>query len=573
MIKNLNNIKNTLKVAILLIITTKCITAQNLNTQMESASSYIAKNKTTKALSILDNIEEQCISSDDVIKQKFYYCKGVALFQAKEFIKAIPYLNNSLQFIETKQKEDDCQYLKTLYSVANCYKNIGEYEKAESCYRKAIIANDILPNNCDVISQVYLEIIELYKLMNNPTLADYCVKQFEKYKLNNRLQGKDSNWSEIVDNLYLELPDIKQLREHDKSRIIRVFTSILETINSNIGRYNDDYIQSCRLFAVYMLICKDTNYALELNKELISIGKKLSTHKPEIAEAYYDYLDLMSRLNEVKIVKNIIPEAIDYNNATLKSQEHSLLEMSIYEIVGVGFYEDGNLDVGVEYLEYEWDRSHHLSIKSLSALAEYYYEINPQKSLEFFRKAEDLLSSPKINDETKFYIYSSIMKLYSHFGNYSEAIVYGKKAGQYAQDIDILTVHLSQCAHIYGRLNDVDNMERLFSFIDSVYYNKLSTERKFQYLSAKGYTYTSCKKYDLAIKALTQSIEIAPTEKKETILYLETVFHNLGRAYMLQSNYEKALYWLYKSRDLQKSNHGTVLEKTKNYIKECETRL
>lgn len=165
------------------------------------------------------------------------------------------------------------------------------------------------------------------------------------------------------------------------------------------------------------------------------------------------------------------------------------------------------------------------------------------------------------------------MEIYSQLGNYSEAIAHGEKAVLYTQDKHLLSVCLSRCAGFYGMINDYDNVDRLFSLIDSVYYSDLSAESKFYYLSSKGSTLISCEKYDLAIKALNRSIEIASIEKIESNSELEIIYHNLGRAYMLQSDYDEALKWLYKSRDIQKSINGSVTEKTANYIKECETKL
>lgn len=54
---------------------------------------------------------------------------------------------------------------------------------------------------------------------------------------------------------------------------------------------------------------------------------------------------------------------------------------------------------------------------------------------------------------------------------------------------------------------------------------------------------------------------------------LVNVFHNMGRALMLQGNYSQALKFLNKSKKMQIKLNGTVFEKTNSYIKECEDNL
>ena len=566
MIKNRIRILFIITITALFIFSANIIAAQNVSIRLKTASSLIDKEQPSKALSMLNKIEKQCLSSDDKIKQQFYYYKGMALFQTKDYLQAIPNLKKSIRLMEYNHDKSNCQYLGTLHDIACCYKNTGDYENAESYFRKAIIANDIQLYTCERISQTYLEIIGLYKLMNKPALADACLEEYEKHQLRNKSQKEKNNrWSEVVDELYLEIPNLQQVNEQDKSQIKKTFTSILETINSNIGKCNDDYIRSCRLFAIYMLWCKDTTCALDLNLQLINIGEQLSEHKPAIADAYDDFLRLTSRLNKVEVVKSIIPKAIKYNDEISRRDKQS-----VYEIAGLGFYEAGNTELGVGYLEQALSENHKLSIRALSALADYYYTIDPQKSLDYCYIIVGLFPGhSNVSNETKFGVYNSIMKLNSLLGNYSESIVYGKKAVPFTQDIDILSVHYADLARQYAQLKDYDSVDSLFSLIDDLY-EKISDWSKVDCLISKSVTYIFIEKYDLAISTLIKSIEIIPTR---TNFRLATIYHNLGRAYMLQSNYEEALGWLYKSRDIQKSINGSVTEKTANYIKECETKL
>ena len=58
--------------------------------------------------------------------------------------------------------------------------------------------------------------------------------------------------------------------------------------------------------------------------------------------------------------------------------------------------------------------------------------------------------------------------------------------------------------------------------------------------------------------------------KNENVQTLATVYHNLGRAYMLLDDKTSALVYLKKSKDVQTSLYDEVAERTLLYIQECQ---
>ena len=58
--------------------------------------------------------------------------------------------------------------------------------------------------------------------------------------------------------------------------------------------------------------------------------------------------------------------------------------------------------------------------------------------------------------------------------------------------------------------------------------------------------------------------------KKESPQTLATIYHNLGRAYMLENDKADALKFLNRSSDLQKQLYGKTGERTLQYINECK---
>lgn len=524
----------------------------------------------------LTDIEQICMSDTSTqVKKDFNINMGAALFFTEKYELAIPYLQSALQQMSYKPDDGDCNYLETLYGIASCYNNIKDYKNAESYYRKAIIINDIQPFACRIMTQIYTELIELYTKTNQSKLADLCSKQLEQYQQGLRtLNGKYDDWLKIVEEIHASLPSFDLLKPEDKPKIIETYSSILDIINTNIGKNNDEYIKFCSLYATTMQYKYfDTITAKELNMALIRIGHELKEHKPEIASAYEDYLRLVSGQNEVDLVNSILHEAIEYYKATPNKFRD---EVNLYEIVGVGFCNVGNYNDGVPYFEKVINCGGQLSITALVHLSNYYNDRDPQNGLSFFYKTEKIFNHSKtIALEKKHIVYDQLMNLNTRSGNYQEALVYGKKLislnDELHLDENTLAFILTNCAVLYGKINDLTNAEKLFSSIDSIY-NNISKDYKIYYLSNKGFTYLICGEYDKAIASLDHSIQIALQDQSKANPQLGIIYHNLGRAYMLIQNYEAALKYLYISKDLQSSINGNVIENTTKYINECEAK-
>lgn len=60
--------------------------------------------------------------------------------------------------------------------------------------------------------------------------------------------------------------------------------------------------------------------------------------------------------------------------------------------------------------------------------------------------------------------------------------------------------------------------------------------------------------------------------KKDNISLLANIYHNLGRAYMMQGDKKKALTFLNRSSEIQQQVFGKTTERTLQYINECKSR-
>lgn len=60
--------------------------------------------------------------------------------------------------------------------------------------------------------------------------------------------------------------------------------------------------------------------------------------------------------------------------------------------------------------------------------------------------------------------------------------------------------------------------------------------------------------------------------KKDNISLLANIYHNLGRAYMMQGDKKEALTFLNRSSEIQQQVFGKTTERTLQYINECKSR-
>ena len=80
-------------------------------------------------------------------------------------------------------------------------------------------------------------------------------------------------------------------------------------------------------------------------------------------------------------------------------------------------------------------------------------------------------------------------------------------------------------------------------------------------------------KTNQAVKAqllLEKYINENKNQLNENLEHASNVYHNMGRAYMLDDNKKQAIKYLNMSKEIQLKLFGTVNERTNQYIIECE---
>lgn len=537
----------------------------NVRAIIEKVYSLIEDKRYDEGYKLLQNINEsQTIEYGDSCTMLYDYEMGSCLYFLDRYQEAIPYLKNALLNME-KLPHEDCIYLELIYGIGSCYNKLKQYHNAEKYFRRVMIRGNVLGFKCMITTQTLTELTEVYNKLGYTKLAKECAA-----KINTKTEDLPSeSWSNRVDGLLDLAESYNELGKFDEE--INTYHKVLDLIESNVGKTNEDYLL-CASLLRYRLLSQDRQEeAIEILKEMIDIGRSYKVRNENVCSAYEDYLEIMAKQNKVEFVEKMLPEAVEYIQHT---NEYDWQKHNLYEKIGNAFAEVGNYKSGINYLEMLWNGSPSNSMRSISNLGVcYYFKPDYQKSVSYLKKAEGLIND-STNNVTKKVIYSYLNTAYSNVQNYAEAIKYAELVAPYIKQIDgedIYAEHLTMWAIDCGNVHQFHKAQRLFEEAKGLF-SIVSDNAKVTYYYRYGFYLIKTNESSKATDVLKNGVKLCVDSFGEDYVLLTTMYHNLGRAYMLQQDYSNALLYLNKSKDLQIKLNGKAMQRTLDYIKECESK-
>ncbi len=543
--------------------------AQSTRTMIEQAKALVDDEKYKEADRIYQNINESQISElGDSCLMLYNYGKGACLYFMDKYEEAIPFLQNGLRYME-KLPHEDCNYLEMMYGIGACYKKLGNYTKAEEYFRRTILKGNYFNLNCAIRNQTYGEMAELYSLMGKPEFADICTSRIESEMRLDNTKNLDAQ----LDGLWDLYKAHENLGKNDEC--INDLQKMRHLIEENKGKNNKDYLQYSFLLGSHLrYTCKRPQEAAIIHKEMIEIGKQFKTNLNEVSSAYVEYLRYLSENNKVDSIELILPNAIKYYNDTKDKRGE---EDNLYEIVGNGLCDARNYEEGIKYLEKKWKGESANSIKALDYLGAYYfYRTNDaNKALDYYLNAEKQIEGGlETNLGTKILILERLVLISQRLGNTDEAVRYSTLLEPFMKeqnDDDYRSSFLIDWSVECANNGNMEKAEELADIVEDLLSN-LSNVSKIRQYSQLGFVYIKTEKYNKSIDNINKGIKLAIQEKGDKCIELTTLYHNLGRAYMLKGDYSNALSALNKSKILQLELEGEVMQRTADYIKECESK-
>ena len=545
------------------------IMAQNTISELEKAKVLIGREKFSAAYSILQRIPDNQVEEiGDSYSASFNYLKGLCLYRIRKHEDAIPFIQKGIQIME-KSHHDCCDYLEMLYIAGSCYKEIGDFFKAEEYLRRVILKGNYLDLNCDIKEQTYEEIAELYSLMGKTNLADICTSRIGSEMSMEESRNLETQLDELFE-IYIAHDNLGKVDD-----CINDLKAILHLIEENRGKNNKDYLSySFFLGAQLRYKCQRPKEAASVHKEMIEIGKHFNSYFETVCSAYEDYIRYLSENNLVDSIEQILPSAINYYYAT-KDREQ---ECNYFEIIGNGLCDANNYEDGIRFLEKKWEGKNANSIKALDYLGAYYFyqKNDPQKALGYYNNAEiQIEGGVETNINTKILILERLVCISQRLGNTQEAVRYSKMLEPLIvlqkDDDDYSRFIIDWCVEC---VNSGENEKaKELALVAETQLDKVSSESIVELNGLLGYVYIKIGEYKKSIEKTIKGIELVTKEKGNNCMELITLYHNLGRAYMLDGDKARALSFLYKSKNLQIELEGqVVMPRTLEYIKECEAK-
>ena len=349
------------------------VLGQDIPKLVKQAYALVDDEKYKEALGVLRDIDERNVEiSEDSCAMMFYYTKGSSLYFLDKFEEAIPYLNKALLRME-KFPHEDCIYLELIYGIGSCYNKLKQYHNAEKYFRRVMIRGNVLGFKCMITTQTLSELTEVYNKLGYTKLAKECAA-----KINTKIDDLPSeSWSNRVEGLFDLAESYDEQGKYDEEII--TYHKILDLIESNVGKTNDDYLLYASLLR-YRLLSQDRQEEVtKILKEMIEIGRSYKVHNENVCSAYEDYLELMAKHNKAEFVEIMLPEAVDYIQHT---NEYDWQNHNLYERIGNAFAGIGNYNASIKYLEMSWNGSPSNSMRSISNLGiSYYFKPDYQKSI------------------------------------------------------------------------------------------------------------------------------------------------------------------------------------------------
>ena len=539
--------------------------AQNVKDGINKSRALMNEEKYAEAFKMLQAFSDtQVEDCGDSLVAIYNYYKGSCLYYLKKYEEAIPTLQKAIQVMDKIQKKD-CDYLEMLYGIGACYKEMKNYAKAEDYFRRTILKGTYMDLNCAIRNQTYSEMADLYNLMGKPKLADFCTSRIESEM---RLSGEKDLNSQLnaLWDVYKAYNNQGKVEES-----LNTLRKALHVIEENKGRNNEDYLIYSNLLGALLLNNNLPKEAASVHKEMIEIGKQFKTYREDVCFAYEHYLQYLSENGDVDSVELLLPSAVKYITSTKRRNKSE----NLFETIGLGFFNAKKYEEGVKYLEKKWNGESANSIKALNYLGNYYMYSKdlPAKALTYYNNAQKQIDEGfEVPMESKIIIIENLLLCHQRLGNTEKAVsLYTILKPLIQNDLNYYSRFLIQWSNECLSAGNINKVEELMDESESLLVH-VSGDTQIRLYSNLGFVYIKTEKPDKAIGFIQKGIDLAIKEEGEKSKYLSTMYHNLGRAYMLKSDYSNALTALYKSKNLQLEQEGEVMQRTADYIKECESK-
>lgn len=415
------------RLAILLVLTIFCaqISAQNLLDGMVNIKRLIDQDQYDAAYTQLQNIEEQCVHSDnDSVKVLFYECMGFIKFERQEYQDAIKYFEPVPGLYERLNIKDK-NYVEAFLALGLSYQHLGNDSIAETYYRTGLLRTENSKHTLQYRSSFYLNLGQIYKERGDTLLAAECFKRINPQQYVELIDGKADS---LIDDREEQALEMRENGEFEQC--LPIYDQLIKRCTETVGTKNEDYLRLLfsKAFVLYFNLHRSAA-AKPLFKELYEMRNDLAGYDENLFVSMACYLQITAAEGDSLGVDSILPMALSYASRSHKETHISAL----YRMIGNGFYWSNYYFQAIPYYEkyitfaQKEDGLSYLEVPNM--LAACYLSTNSQGKAR--KLLQELIGKYKEDIENNPTLKSQL------FHNYGRALML---CGQYKEAVDCFVI-------------------------------------------------------------------------------------------------------------------------------------
>ncbi len=494
------------------------VTAQNRlsNTTLERVEKLLLHHEIDFADSLLRQ-ENFCFgNANSSYKEDFI--AGLLLFHKEMYEESASAMIIAITKMDSLHIWDCENYLMTAYYIADSYIHLNKLKESESIINYALVKCANTYNTCIYAKKMYQLLLIIYeKLKYSPAIIEQAHNEIQKLAINIFCSNNQNKESEKIKESFMFFYNY----------ITSPPLSYEDSINMDQGK------------AAYLYAIGEYDEAIRLYERVKERNKISPIESVNIGTINESLLVMYSKTANINAIESLLPELYAYS-------EINNLGRNVYtENIVVAF---------------------NLSQENHNKLAQLYYE-----RCDSFLSANKGL--PNWDDQKK-NVLSKMIYNCRELGMFDNVI-------KYCKDYYLLSAPLNYEAHFFinynlayaysGNENYNKSIELLENLIKHIKDNK--GINNMDYIMANcmlGVCYSRINNIDKSLKCALIALDCYNNLGVQNMGLFATLNHNLGKAYLDTTNYNKALSYLNIAADIQIQKTGRISEKTQSYIEECK---
>ncbi len=339
-----------------------------------------------EALSQLQLLEKDCqTSDDDTLKAVYLELKGQALYSLERYKECIGPCKEAIRLFERCNLRQ-YEYLDAFQIIAIAYHRMGDFENAESYYRRGLIRSVAAKVSTTVQykAEMFQNLGSLYKAKGDSVLAEKAFNR-SKQLSDSVLDVSKWNYVEWENSCWDKINRLKQAEKYQDA--VDVFSEVIDGIQKNRGKDKSYLLAVCSKAILLSRYLGKFDEAIPLFKEVVEIGENSSSTDESVCGAYCYLAQCYAYQGDFSKADAVIQKSQD---CLSRANNDDYPPHSIYRFAGNGAYWKQNYKKAIEYYEV------YLSPKNNREKGNSYDDITNQLSVSYIlagkpKKAEVLL--------------------------------------------------------------------------------------------------------------------------------------------------------------------------------------